>query len=136
MGLILPRLGRTDTDRQAGGEQFLTVEDSMGIINPSRGNLEPGAEQLRSDVAIICGLARAVLGRENPIDWEGLCGNYSRIRDHIERVISGFESFNQRIAQGPQWREPLRRFRRRRSGALHCYLLCAKCRATTYETAR
>jgi anaerobic selenocysteine-containing dehydrogenase len=99
--LVLPCLGRTDIDRQASGEQFLTVEDSMGIINPSRGNLEPGAEQLRSEVAIICGLARAVLGRENPIDWEGLCGNYSRIREHIERVIPGFESFNQRIAQGP-----------------------------------
>jgi molybdopterin-dependent oxidoreductase alpha subunit len=99
--LILPCLGRTEVDRQAGGEQFVTVEDSMGIINPSRGNLAPASEHLLSEAAIVCGLARAVLGKENRIDWEGLQGDYSRIRDHIERVIPGFASFNRRIAEGP-----------------------------------
>jgi molybdopterin-dependent oxidoreductase alpha subunit len=100
-GLILPCLGRTEIDRQAGGEQFVTVEDSMGIINPSRGNLAPASKHLLSEVAITCGLARAVLGKENPIDWEGLQGDYSRIRDHIERVIPGFTPFNKRISEGP-----------------------------------
>jgi len=99
--LILPCLGRTEVDRQARGDQFVTVEDSMGIINPSRGNLAPASEHLLSEVAITCGLARAVLGKENPIDWEGLQGDYSRIRDHVERVVPGFTSFNQRIAEGP-----------------------------------
>ncbi|MCE0523158.1 MAG: FdhF/YdeP family oxidoreductase [Methylacidiphilales bacterium] len=99
--LILPCLGRTEIDRQAGGEQFVTVEDSMGIVNPSRGNLEPASEHLLSEVAIVCGLARAVLGKKNPIDWEGLQHDYGRIRNHIERVIPGFVSFNQRIADGP-----------------------------------
>jgi molybdopterin-dependent oxidoreductase alpha subunit len=99
--LILPCLGRTEVDRQAGGDQFVTVEDSMGIVNPSRGNLAPASEQLLSETAIVCGLARAVLGKEDPIDWEGLQGDYSRIRDHIERVIPGFAPFNRRISQGP-----------------------------------
>jgi molybdopterin-dependent oxidoreductase alpha subunit len=99
--LILPCLGRTEIDRQAAGEQFVTVEDSMGIINPSRGSLEPGSTRLRSEVAIVCGLARAVLGQKDTVDWEGLCGNYALIRDHIERVVPGFELFNQRIAAGP-----------------------------------
>jgi molybdopterin-dependent oxidoreductase alpha subunit len=99
--LILPCLGRTEIDRQTSGDQFVTVEDSMGIINPSHGNLKPASEHLRSEVAMVCGLARAVLGPKNPIDWEGLCGDYSRIRDHVERVIPGFEPFNRQIAIGP-----------------------------------
>jgi molybdopterin-dependent oxidoreductase alpha subunit len=99
--LILPCLGRTEIDRQIDGDQFITVEDSMGIINPSRGNLKPGSAHLLSEVAIVCGLARAVLGPNNAVAWESLRGNYDRIRDHIERVIPGFTPFNQRIGHGP-----------------------------------
>jgi molybdopterin-dependent oxidoreductase alpha subunit len=99
--LILPCLGRTEIDLQTGGDQFVTVEDSMGIINPSRGNLKPASEHLRSEVAITCGLARAVLGKENSIAWEALQSDYNQIRDHIERVIPGFTLFNKRIVEGP-----------------------------------
>jgi molybdopterin-dependent oxidoreductase alpha subunit len=99
IALILPCLGRSEIDRQATGEQFVTVEDSMGIINSSRGVIEPASDQLRSEPAIIAGLARATLGNRSSIDWEDLIGNYDRIRDHIERVIPGFENFNTRIAQ-------------------------------------
>jgi anaerobic selenocysteine-containing dehydrogenase len=77
------------------------VEDSMGIINPSHGTLAPASEHLRSEVAIVSGLARATLGAANPIPWEALQGNYARIRDHVEHVIPGFTNFNQRIAEGP-----------------------------------
>ncbi len=98
-GLILPCLGRSEIDRQAGGEQFVTVEDSMGIINASRGLIEPAGEHLRSEVAIVAGLACATLGGRTRIDWAGLSADYSRIRDHIERVIPGFENFNERIAK-------------------------------------
>jgi molybdopterin-dependent oxidoreductase alpha subunit len=97
--LILPCLGRSEIDRQAGGEQFVTVEDSMGIINPSRGVLEPASEHLRSEPAIVAGLARATLGARSAVGWEGLVADYNRIRDHIENVIPGFERFNERIAQ-------------------------------------
>lgn len=97
--LILPCLGRTEVDRQAGAEQFVTVEDSMGIINPSRGVLEPASEQLRSEPAIVAGLARATLGERSGVDWEGLVADYNRIRDRIENVIPGFEQFNERIAR-------------------------------------
>jgi molybdopterin-dependent oxidoreductase alpha subunit len=99
IALILPCLGRSEIDRQAGGEQFVTVEDSMGIINPSRGVLEPASEHLLSEPAIVARLAEATLGRRSKVDWEGLCGDYGRIRDHIENVIPGFESFNARIAK-------------------------------------
>ena len=99
IALILPCLGRSEIDRQAGGEQFVTVEDSMGIINPSRGVLEPASEQLRSEPAIVAGLARATLGDRSRVDWEGLVADYNSIRNHIENVIPGFERFNERIAR-------------------------------------
>lgn len=99
IALILPCLGRSEIDRQASGEQFVTVEDSMGIINPSRGSFAPASGELRSEPAIVAGLARATLGAQSSVDWEGLAGDYSRIRDHIEHVIPGFERFNERIAK-------------------------------------
>jgi molybdopterin-dependent oxidoreductase alpha subunit len=99
IGLILPCLGRSEIDRQASGEQFVTVEDSMGIINPSRGILEPANENLLSEPAIVAGLARATLGQRSKVDWTGLVGDYNRIRDQIAKVIPGFERFNERIAK-------------------------------------
>jgi molybdopterin-dependent oxidoreductase alpha subunit len=98
--LILPCLGRTEVDRQAGGEQFMTVEDSMGVINPTRGFLRPASEQLRSEPAIVAGIAKQVLGPQRPIDWDGYVANYDRIREKIDAVIPGFSSFNDRIAEG------------------------------------
>ncbi len=101
--LILPCLGRTERDRQVGGEQFVTVEDSMGVINASRGRLAPAAAPLRSEVAIVGGIARAVLGAgavgDRP-DWEAFAGNYDLIRDRIARVVPGFEDYNRRIREG------------------------------------
>ena len=97
IALILPCLGRSEIDRQESGDQFVTVEDSMGVINPSRGHAEPASKSLRSEPAIIAGLARATLGSLTTVDWEALIGNYDRIRDRIERVIPGFERFNERV---------------------------------------
>ena len=97
--LLLPCLGRSEIDRQASGEQFVTVEDSMGIINSSRGVRTPPGELLRSEPAIVAGMARAALGGRTSVDWEGLAANYDRIRDHIEHVIPGFERFNERITK-------------------------------------
>src|SRR5258708_6747715 len=99
IALILPCFGRTEIDCQTEGEQFVTVEDSMGVISSSRGDLEPASEHLLSEPAIIAGLAQAVLGDRTTVPWEELIADYGRIRDHIERVIPGFENFNERIAQ-------------------------------------
>jgi molybdopterin-dependent oxidoreductase alpha subunit len=97
IALILPCLGRSEIDRQGSGEQFVTVEDSMGIINPSRGHAEPASQHLLSEPAIVAGLAKATLGSRSAVGWDGLVGNYDRIRDRIERVVPGFENFNARI---------------------------------------
>jgi molybdopterin-dependent oxidoreductase alpha subunit len=97
IALILPCLGRSEIDRQQSGDQFVTVEDSMGVISPSRGHLEPASKDLLSEPVIVCRLAEATLGARTTVDWNGLAANYDRIRDHIEHVIAGFEGFNHRI---------------------------------------
>jgi molybdopterin-dependent oxidoreductase alpha subunit len=97
--LILPCLGRTEEDIQKTGKQFLTIEDSMGIINPSEGFFPPASPELMSDVAIIANLAQATLGSRTTTNWLGFAADYNLIRDSISRVILGFENFNARLAQ-------------------------------------
>lgn len=102
--LILPCLGRSEVDLQAGVEQVVSVENSMGIVHASRGNLRPASENLRSEVAIVCGLAKAVFTDDSGrwaaghrIDWDALCNSYDRIRDRIAAVIPGFADYNARL---------------------------------------
>jgi len=97
IALILPCLGRSEMDRQESGDQFVTVEDSMGIVNSSRGHAAPASKHLRSEPAIVAGLAKATLGSRSTVDWNALVGNYDRIRDRIEHVVAGFDDFNARI---------------------------------------
>jgi molybdopterin-dependent oxidoreductase alpha subunit len=96
--LILPCLGRSEEDIQVSGKQFVTDEDSMGIINPSKGFFPPASPDLMSDVAILANLAQATFGSRSTINWRGLAADYNLIRDSISRVIPGFENFNARIA--------------------------------------
>ncbi|MBO1268688.1 FdhF/YdeP family oxidoreductase [Arthrobacter cavernae] len=95
--LILPALGRTEIDRQAGGEQFVTVEDTVCAVHASAGRLEPISADALSEVSIVCRLARAVLGDSVPADWAALEGNYDAVREHISHVVPGFEDFNTKI---------------------------------------
>jgi molybdopterin-dependent oxidoreductase alpha subunit len=96
---VLPCLGRTECDVQHGGAQFVTVEDSMSAVHRSEGRREPASAQLRSEVAIAAGLARAVLGAASPVPWELLASDYDRIRDAIERVVPGFDDYNRRVRE-------------------------------------
>jgi molybdopterin-dependent oxidoreductase alpha subunit len=98
--LILPCLGRSDKDFQAAGEQFVSCENSMGVVQMSRGVLKPPSEHLRSEPWIVANLAKTVLGERTTLDWEKLAGNYDRIRDAIERTIPGFENYNERVRRG------------------------------------
>ncbi|MDV2475949.1 FdhF/YdeP family oxidoreductase [Rhodococcus zopfii] len=95
--LILPTLGRTDLDVQASGKQMVSVEDSMSMVHLSRGRLHPVSEHLRSEVAIVCGLARELFGPEHPVRWNAFEGNYDLIRDSIARVVPGCEDYNTRV---------------------------------------
>ncbi|MFD6026312.1 FdhF/YdeP family oxidoreductase [Streptomyces griseoluteus] len=96
--LILPTLGRTERDVQGGGEQFVTVEDSMGMVHASRGRLAPASPHLLSEPAIVARLARRVLP-DSTVPWAEFERDYAAIRDRIARVVPGFEDFNARVAR-------------------------------------
>ncbi|UOT03217.1 FdhF/YdeP family oxidoreductase [Rhodococcus opacus] len=98
--LILPSLGRTDKDVQSGKKQQVSVEDSMSMVHLSRGSLTPAGDQLRSEVAIVCGIAQALFGPGHSVPWAEFTADYDRIRDSIARVIPGFEDFNTKV-RGP-----------------------------------
>jgi len=96
--LILPTLGRTDTDdKHPKGKQFLSVEDSMSVIHKTQGRLEPVSEHLLSEPVIVARMAQATLGDDHGVDWRAMADDYDVIRDHISRVIPGFEDFNARV---------------------------------------
>ncbi|MEM9411046.1 MAG: FdhF/YdeP family oxidoreductase, partial [Planctomycetota bacterium] len=97
--LILPCLGRTEIDIQNSGYQFVSVENSMGVVHSSKGILQPISDQLKSEPAIIAGLASAIFCKSEDvkIDWNQLVSDYDLIREKIEAVIPGFDNYNQRI---------------------------------------
>jgi molybdopterin-dependent oxidoreductase alpha subunit len=112
--LILPCLGRTEVDMQAGRPQFVTVEDSMGIVHASRGSLAPASEKLLSEPRIVARLAERALaaraggragGRHEAahplgaqaVDWSALADDYDRVRDHISRVVPGCQDYVERV---------------------------------------
>jgi molybdopterin-dependent oxidoreductase alpha subunit len=98
--LILPCIGRAEREIQGGQLQLSSAEDSMGIVNPTRGSFDPISEHLLSDVEILVRLAAATFGDESPVDWKTML-QQDRVREHIERVIPGFEDFNARLRKGP-----------------------------------
>jgi molybdopterin-dependent oxidoreductase alpha subunit len=97
--LILPCLGRTEIDLQNGIPQFVTTENSMGVVQMSRGSLEPASPHLLSEPRLVERLATATFGRRSTVNWDELASNYDLIRDRIERVIPGFDDYNSRVRQ-------------------------------------
>jgi len=104
--IILPCLGRTEQDMQAAGPQSVTVEDSMSMVHASRGKLSPASPLLRSEPAIIAGIAQATMPRSR-VAWMDLIADYDLIRDKIEAVFPDFRDFNQRIRHPGGFRLPL-----------------------------
>ncbi|WP_372880455.1 FdhF/YdeP family oxidoreductase [Psychromonas sp.] len=95
--LILPCLGRTDIDLQAGKSQKITVEDSFSMVHASQGVVESDTRQMRSEPAIVAGMAQATLGN-TPVNWLDLINDYDLIRDLISATIPGFTDMNKRLA--------------------------------------
>lgn len=110
--IILPTLGRTDRDLRGGREQKVSVEDSMGAVHSSRGRLAPPADDLLSEVAIVARLCALLFDADEDAaasassanvpraDWTALETDYALIRDHIARVVPGFEDYDRRIDKG------------------------------------
>ncbi|UII29862.1 FdhF/YdeP family oxidoreductase [Fulvivirga ulvae] len=95
--LILPCLGRTELDVQESGKQFVTVENSTGVVHQSRGGKTPASEHLLSEPKIVAELAKATLGNKSSVDWDHLVSNYDNIRNVIEQTIPGFDNYNDRV---------------------------------------
>jgi anaerobic selenocysteine-containing dehydrogenase len=103
--LILPCLGRTEKDRQRGGLQGVTVEDSMSMVHLSHGMKTPASPNLLSEPAIIAGMAQAALpGSGTP--WQEYVDDYDRVRDTMAKVLPGFEGFNEKVRQRHGFRIP------------------------------
>jgi molybdopterin-dependent oxidoreductase alpha subunit len=95
--LILPCLGRSDKDLVNGEEQIVSCENSMGVIQLSKGVLPPVSDQLLSEPVIVCRLAKATLGNRSTIDWDKYLQHYDHIREDIQRTIPGFGDYNKRL---------------------------------------
>ncbi len=95
--IILPCLARSDKDIVNNEEQFVTTENSMGVIQSSKGNLKPVSEEMLSEPVIVARLAKSVLGNKSKVKWDQYLSHYDFIRDDIEKTIPGFEDYNKRV---------------------------------------
>jgi molybdopterin-dependent oxidoreductase alpha subunit len=95
--IILPTLSRSDKDVVNGEDQFISCENSMGVVQSSKGILEPISKELLNETQIVCELAKATLGRRTVVDWDKYANSYDSVRDAIGQVIPGFENYNQRV---------------------------------------
>jgi molybdopterin-dependent oxidoreductase alpha subunit len=97
--MIWPTLGRSEEDVQASGPQSVTVEDSMSCVHASTGRARPASPELRSEPAIVAGLAKAAVAGRGGLDWDALAADYAQIRALIEKTIPGFERYEERIRE-------------------------------------
>ncbi len=97
--LIFPCLGRMDNDVQASGEQFVSTENSMGVIQSSQGIFKPVSNKMLSEPKIVAEMAKATLGASSKIDWDNMVANYDNTRSAIQKTIPGFENYNQRVRE-------------------------------------
>ncbi|MDF2431637.1 MAG: hypothetical protein JWP44_1268 [Mucilaginibacter sp.] len=97
--IILPTLARSDKDIIGGEAQFVSCENSMGVIQMSKGVLDPISDNLLSENEIVCKLAKATIGNRTVVDWDKYAKSYDAVRDLIEKVIPGFDDYNKRVRQ-------------------------------------
>ncbi|WP_305784069.1 FdhF/YdeP family oxidoreductase [Symbioplanes lichenis] len=103
--LILPCLARSERDDTDAGEQGITVEDSMSYVHLSYGKRKPPSSALKSEIAIICGMARATLPT-SATPWETYARDYDTIRDVMAEALDGFENFNKLVHDSIGFRLP------------------------------
>ena len=99
--LILPCLGRTEKDVTSSGNQFVSVENSMGVVHSSEGHSKPASKFLKSEVDIVCKIALELekLISKPQINWLELMENYDNIRNLIELCLPDFNNYNKRVRE-------------------------------------
>lgn len=105
---LLPCLGRIEIDRQRTGPQTVSMEDSTGYFHASHAVAEPAATTLRSEIAIVAGIAKATLPPNPRVPWDNWVEDYSRIRDAIEATWPDvFTDFNARFGKPGGFQRPI-----------------------------
>ncbi|MDP4250136.1 MAG: FdhF/YdeP family oxidoreductase [Bacteroidota bacterium] len=97
--IILPTRSRSDIDWVNGEQQFVSTENSMGVVESSRGMLQPVSDDLMNETQIVCRMAMATLGDRSVVKWKRYHDSYDAVRDDIEKCIPGFEDYNIRVRQ-------------------------------------
>jgi len=97
--LILPVKSRSEKDIVNGELQYVSTENSMGVVEWSRGALEPISDMLINETQVVCRMAKAVLGSKTVVNWGRYADDYNAVRDDIEKCIPGFENYNVRVVQ-------------------------------------
>lgn len=97
--LILPTYGRSDKDIVNGTLQIISTENSMGVVQASKGVLDAISKNLLNETQIVCRMAIATLGATSVVDWQLYHDSYDAVRDAIEQCIPGFEDYNNRVRQ-------------------------------------
>lgn len=97
--IVFPTLARSDKDVVDGEEQFVSCENSMGVVQMSKGILTPVAPALRSENRIVCELAKTVMGTRTKVNWDQYAKSYDAVRDIVERCIPGFDEYNKRVRE-------------------------------------
>jgi molybdopterin-dependent oxidoreductase alpha subunit len=95
--IILPTLSRSDIDIINGEHQIVSTENSMGVVESSKGMLKPVSDNLINEMQIVCRMAMAVLGNKSVVNWQRYANSYDAVRDEIEKCIPGFENYNERV---------------------------------------
>lgn len=97
--LILPTYGRSDKDIVNGEVQIITTENSMGVVQSSKGMLDAVSDNLINETQIVCRMAMATLGDRSVVNWQRFHDSYDAVRDDIEQCIPGFKDYNVRVRQ-------------------------------------
>lgn len=97
--LILPTYGRSDKDIVNGEIQIITTENSMGVVQSSKGMLDAISDNLINETQIVCRMAMATLGDRSVVNWQRYHDSYDAVRDDIEQCIPGFKDYNVRVRQ-------------------------------------
>ena len=95
---LLPCLARSELDRQASGPQAVSMEDSLSHIYGSIGRREPASPCLKSELAIVAGIAAATCAPNPKVRWDEWTADYGIVRDLIARTYPDeFGDFNARM---------------------------------------
>ncbi|WP_254528553.1 MULTISPECIES: FdhF/YdeP family oxidoreductase [unclassified Sphingobacterium] len=97
--IILPTYGRSDKDIVNGELQIISTENSMGVVQQSKGMLDAVSDNLINETQIVCRMAIETLGDRSVVNWKRYHDSYDAVRDDIEQCIPGFDNYNVRVRE-------------------------------------